>query len=292
MGMAGVTPGRLTAGFYTTVLQRDRMAAPGVREKALVWWDETKKQWTGHDNPDFTKEKAPDYKPGKDAKGDDAIAGDQPFIMHPDGVGWIWVASGLKDGPLPTHFEALESPTTNPLYPEHNTNPPAKKRERPDNMYAKEGGDPRFPYILSTYRLTEHHTGGGMSAHLSHLVELQPELFAEISPQLAGELGIVNGEFVTLTTMRGIVEARALITERNKPLTINGKTVHQICVPYQFGYKGLVASDVPNDLLAISQEPNVRIMETKALLCNAHPGRVPTGPRAVEMWQESIREAA
>ena len=265
---------------------------PWSEKKALVWWDENKKQWTGHDTPDFTKDKAPDYKPAKDAKGDDALAGDQPFIMHPDGVGWIWVSSGLKDGPLPTHFESLESVTSNPLYPEHPTNPPAKKRERPDNMYAKEGGDERFPYVLSTYRLTEHHTGGGMSAFLPHLVELQPELFAEISPQLAGELGIVHGDYITITTMRGIVEARAMITERNKPLTIEGRTVHQICMPYQFGYKGIIHGDVPNDLLAISQEPNVRIMETKALVCNAKPGRVPKDQRAVKMWKQSTREAA
>jgi len=265
---------------------------PWSEKKALVWWDETKKEWTGHDNPDFTKEKPPNYKPGKDAKGDDAIAGDQPFIMHPDGVGWIWVASGLKDGPLPTHYEALESTRFNPLYPDHTTNPPAMKRERPENRYAKEGGDERFPYVLGTYRLTEHHTAGGMSAFLPHLVELQPELFAEISPQLAAEIGAVHGEYLTLTTMRGIVEVRALITERNKPLTVDGKIVHQISIPYQFGYKGLVPGAVPNDLLAISQEPNVRIMETKSLVCNARPGRVPKDQRALMMWHEAIREAA
>ncbi len=94
---------------------------PWSERKALVWWDADQKKWTGHDNPDFTQDKAPDYQPAKDAKGDDAIAGDKPFIMHPDGVGWIWVSSGLKDGPLPTHYEPLESLVTNPLYPEHGT---------------------------------------------------------------------------------------------------------------------------------------------------------------------------
>jgi formate dehydrogenase major subunit len=171
---------------------------PWSERKKLVWWDAEKKEWTGHDNPDFTKEKPPDYQPASDAKGDDAIAGDKPFIMHPDGVGWIWVSSGLKDGPLPTHYEPLESVITNPLYPEHETNPPAKKLERADNPYAFEGGDSRFPFVLSTYRLTEHHTAGGMTRYLSHLGELQPELFAEMSPQLAQQLGIRHGSYVVM----------------------------------------------------------------------------------------------
>ena len=265
---------------------------PWSERKALVWWDADQKKWTGHDHPDFTEDKAPDYRPKKGAKGDDAIAGDKPFIMHPDGVGWIWVSSGLKDGPLPTHYEPLESIVGNPLHPEHGTNPAADKKERPDNAYAFASGDERFPYLLSTYRLTEHHTGGGMSRYLPHLAELQPELFAEISPQLAEEIGVRTGELLTITTMRGIIEARALITERNKPLVIDGKIRHMICLPYQFGYKGLVTGDVPNDLLSISEEPNVRIMETKALVCNAHPGRVPQSAQALKLWKRDLRRTA
>jgi len=265
---------------------------PWSERKALVWWDAEQKKWTGHDTPDFTESKAPDYQPQKDAKGDDAIAGDKPFIMHPDGVGWIWVSSGLKDGPLPAHYEPLESVVANPLYPEHGTNPAADKKERPDNAYAFASGDERFPYLLSTYRLTEHHTGGGMTRYLPHLAELQPELFAEISPELAEEIGVKSGEFLTITTMRGIVEARALVTERNQPLVIEGKVRHTICLPYQFGYKGLVTGGVPNDLLSISEEPNVRIMETKALVCNAHPGRVPKNRRALKIWKQDLRRRA
>jgi formate dehydrogenase major subunit len=266
--------------------------APWSERKKLVWWDAEKKEWTGHDVPDFTKEKAPDYQPGRDAKGDDAIAGDKPFIMHPDGVGWIWVSSGLKDGPLPTHYEPLESITSNPLYPEHATNPAAAKLERPDNPYAYEGGDQRYPFVLSTYRLTEHHTAGGMTRYLSHLAELQPELFAEMSPALAQQLEIQHGEYVIITSPRGAIEARALLTERIKPVTINGRTVHQICLPYHFGYKGLVKGSTPNDLLAISEEPNVRIMETKALVCNIRRGRLPKGKDALEVWKQDARRAA
>lgn len=266
--------------------------SPWSERKKLVWWDAEKNEWTGHDTPDFTKEKPPDYQPAADAKGDDAIAGDKPFIMHPDGVGWIWVSSGLKDGPLPTHYEPLESVRPNPLYPEQSVNPAAKKCERGGNAYAFENGDARFPYVLSTYRLTEHHTAGGMSRYLPHLAELQPELFAELSPQLALELGIENGKYVIITTPRGAIEARALVTRRIQPLTIDGRALHQVCLPYHFGYKGVVTGSAPNDLLAISEEPNVRIMETKALVCNIRPGRLPRGKVGLEPWKENLRRAA
>ena len=245
---------------------------PWSERKKLVWWDEDKKEWTGYDVPDFTKTKAPDYQPPDNAEGDDALAGDKPFIMHPDGFGWIWVPSGLKDGPLPTHYEPLEGPIANPLYPERPTDPAAKKLESSDNPYAT-SPDPQFPYVLTTYRLTEHHTAGGMSRYLSHLAELQPELFCELSPELAEELQIANGDWATIVTARGSVEARALVTARVRPIPLDGHLIHQVGLPYHWGYKGLVKGDIVNDLVAISQEPNVRIMETKALLCNVVAGR-------------------
>jgi len=264
---------------------------PWSERKKLVWWDERKKEWTGLDTPDFTKDKAPDYKPGPGAEGDDALGGDKPFIMHPDGVGWIYVSSGLKDGPLPTHYEPLESMFSNPLYPKCDTNPAALKHERPDNPYAS-FNDARFPYVLTTYRLTEHHTAGGMSRTLSHLAELQPELFCEVSPALAAELGLHHGDYATITTVRAIVEARVMVTERIKPLQVAGRTVHQIALPYHFGTNGLVQGDVVNDLLVISEEPNVRIMETKALLCDIRPGRRPQGKRALAELKSKLEQAA
>ncbi len=245
---------------------------PWSDRKRLLWWDEEKREWTGNDVADFTKTKAPDYRPPDGARGDEATSGDSPFVLHQDGKGWIWVPSGLKDGPLPTHFEPLESPFRNPLYRQQ-INPPAQKKERPDNPYAKSPDDPRYPYILTTYRLTEHHTAGGMSRTLSHLSELQPELFCEISPDLAREAGVSHGDYVTIATPRSLIEARALVTSRIPPLTVNGRRVHVVGVPYHWGYNHLVTGDVANDLLAISEEPNVRIMETKSLVCNLRPGR-------------------
>jgi formate dehydrogenase major subunit len=240
---------------------------PWSERKRLVWWDAGRREWTGTDTPDFTKDKAPTYEPAPDATGDAALAGDQPFIMHPDGVGWIWVPRGLKDGPLPAHYEPLESPVRNPLYPQQ-TNPAADRKERRDNVYAQSPDDPRYPHVLTTYRLTEHHTAGGMTRTLSHLAELQPELFCEISPLLANEIGAANGSFVVISTPRGSIEARALVTPRMQPLFVQGRRLYQVGLPYHFGHRGLVRGDVVNDLVAISEEPNVRIMESKALVCN------------------------
>ncbi len=246
--------------------------SPWSERKKLVWWDEVAKKWTGKDVPDFTATKPPNYVPPPGADGDAALAGDKPYILHADGMGWLWVPVGLNDGPLPAHYEPLESPIHNPIYPARQKNPVGLDRVRPGNEYAT-SPDTRFPYVLTTYRLTEHHTAGGMSRTLSHLAELQPALFCEISMELAKELGIEHGEWVTLVTARGAIEAHALSTSRIQPLKIGDKIVHQIGVPFHWGYNGLVKGDIGNDLIAISEEPNVRIMETKGLLCNLLVGR-------------------
>jgi len=246
---------------------------PWSERKKLVWWDEEKKEWTGLDNPDYKKDLAPDTPDDLDTGvGVTALGGARPFTLHSDGVGWLYVASGLKDGPLPTHYEPLESVIKNPLY-DQQVNPAALKKERPDNVYAKPSGDPRYPYVLTTYRLTEHHTAGGMTRTLSHLAELQPEFFTEISPELAEEVGLTHGEWATISTPRAQVEARVLVTRRMRPVWIDGKRIHQVGLPYHWGYKGIVKGDSANDLVAISEEPNVRIMEAKAMVCNVAPGR-------------------
>lgn len=240
---------------------------PWSERKALVWWDAEQRQWVGHDNADFTRGKPPDFQGAPDKGGDEALPGDAPFIMHPDGMGWLWVATGLKDGPLPAHYEPLESNVRNPVHPRQDKNPAALWMKREDNQYA-DSPDARFPYVLMTYRLTEHHTAGGMSRTLSHLAELQPELFAEISPELAREIEVANGEMVEISTMRASIRARALVTARMPSLDIDGRRMHQVGLPYHWGPNGLVKGDVVNDLLAISEEPNVRIFESKGLSCN------------------------
>ena len=239
---------------------------PWSERKKLVWWDEAKGEWVGDDVADFTKGKRPDFEGDSEKGGDEALPGDAPFIMHPDGVGWLWVPSGLKDGPLPTHYEPLESNVENPLYPSQQRNPAASTMEREGNEYAA-SPDARFPHILTTYRLTEHHTAGGMTRTLSHLAELQPELFAEISPELAAEAGVRNGDVVRVSTARGSITARALVTARMPSLDVAGRRVHHVGLPYHWGPRGLVTGDVVNDLVAMSEEPNVRIFESKGISC-------------------------
>jgi len=172
----------------------------------------------------------------------------------------------LKDGPLPAHYEPLESNVANPLYPSQQRNPAAMTMERPGNEYAA-SPDERFPHILTTYRLTEHHTAGGMSRTLSHLAELQPELFAEISPELAAETGVRNGDVVRVSTARGSITARALVTARMPSLDVAGRRTHHVGLPYHWGPRGLVTGAVVNDLVAMSEEPNVRIFESKGISC-------------------------
>jgi formate dehydrogenase major subunit len=251
---------------------------PWSERKKLVWWDSEK--WTGIDVAGFVQGKAPDFEPEVGAEGLDAIPGDAPFVLHEDGLGWIYVPKGLKDGPFPTHYEPLESPVQNELY-SRDTNPAEHWFPRRENQFAPPG-DSRFPFVLTTYRLTEHHTAGGMSRFLSHLAELQPEMFAEMSPQLARELKVSNGDYICIVTLRAAIEARALVSRRIRPLQLNGRTVHQVALPYHYGTAGLVRGGAANDLLTISGEPNVTIMEAKALTCNIVPGRLPRGPAFAE----------
>src|SRR5205085_4836105 len=117
----------------------------------------------------------------------------------------------------------------NELY-SRDTNPPVHWFARNDNRFAPPG-DSRFPFVLTTYRLTEHHTAGGMSRFLSHLAELQPEMFAEISPELATELEINNGGYLCIVSLRGVIAARALVSRRIRALQLDGEPLHPGAVP-------------------------------------------------------------
>jgi formate dehydrogenase major subunit len=259
---------------------------PWSERKKLVWWDQGQHKWTGIDVPDFVPDKPPDFRPTGNESGLAGIPGDAPFILHEDGLGWLYVAKGLQDGPIPTHYEPLESPVRNALY-SRDTNPVVNWFTRKENRFAPPG-DPRFPFVLTTYRLTEHHTAGGMSRFLSHLAELQPELFAEMSPELAAELKINNGDYISIVSLRGAIESRALVSRRMRPMQLNGKTVHQIAMPFHFGSAGPVRGGATNDLVPISGEPNVTIMEAKACGCNIVPGRLPRGPAFGEWMKKYV----
>jgi formate dehydrogenase major subunit len=258
----------------------DPEGRPWSERKRYVWWDEEKRRWTGEDVPDFIVDRPPSYLPPEGAKGKDTLRGTDPFVMQGDGRGWLYAPNGLADGPLPTHYEPQEGVIENPLYGQQ-CNPGRMEWKRRDNPYHRPWNDPRFPYLITTYRLTEHHTAGGMSRWLSWLSELQPEMFCEISPELAREKGVGNGGWATITTARGEIEARVLVTERIPPLRIQGRTIHQIGLPYHWGSKGRVTGDAANELISFVGDPNVSIQESKALTGNLEPGRRSRGRRVV-----------
>jgi len=264
----------------------DPDGTPWSQRKRYVWWDADDEEWTGFDHPDIGKpDKRPDYEPGrKDKRGIAALRGDSPYIAHPDGRGWLFVPAGLVDGPLPAHYEPQESPFENPLYGQQR-NPLRQRYEHDANPYNPFDGEPGtgvYPYVLTSYRLTEHHTAGGMSRTLSYLSELQPELFCEVSPELAAERGLEHGGWATIVTSRTAIEARVMVTQRIKPLALNGDFVHHVGVPYHWGNRGLAKGDVVNDLFGLALDPNVHIQEVKAATCDVIPGRRPRGEELLE----------
>jgi formate dehydrogenase major subunit len=274
----------------------DPEGKPWSERKAYVWWDETAGKWTGHDVPDFPVTKAPSFRPEPGIGGPAGLAGDDPFIMQSDGKGWLYAPSGLADGPLPAHYEPLESPLRNALY-QQQSNPTRQmlpRRENITNAAPPEAGSDVFPYVVTTYRLTEHHTAGGMSRWLPYLAELQPEFFCEVSPELAAERGLEHGGWATIVTARTAIEARVLVTDRLTPLTVGGRVIHQIGLPYHWGVGGtgaIVSGDSANDLLGVAMDPNVHIQESKAASCDIQPGRRPTGP-ALPRYVEGYRRRA
>jgi len=277
------------------ILYNRASADPGGRpwseRKAYVWWDESSGKWTGHDVPDFPATKDPAYRPEPGTAGPAGLAGDDPFIMQADGKGWLFAPTGLLDGPMPAHYEPQESPVRNPFYSQQ-ANPTRQVFKRKDNPSNPSGGGPGtdvYPFVFTTYRLTEHHTAGGMSRWSPYLAELQPEFFCEVSPELARERGLDNAGWVTIVTARTAIEARVLVTERIRPLVIDGRQVHQIGLPYHWGVGGggaIVSGDSANDLLGVTLDPNVHIQESKASTCDIQPGRRPTGPALLRFVEE------
>jgi formate dehydrogenase major subunit len=242
----------------------DPAGRPWSERKRWVWWDGAR--WTGYDVPDFAVTKAPDSRPAPGGIGLDALSGTDAFIMKPDGVGWLYVPTGLVDGPLPTHYEPAESPARNPLYGQQSS--PVLKYWRSDANPLAAVGDPAYPYVITTYRLTEHYLSGAMSRWLPWLSELMPEVFVEISPELAAEKGIRNLDWVRVTSPRAQIRVKALVTRRMRPLQIGGRTIHQVGMPWHWGYEGLVTGDVVNELTPLVGDPNVTIHQGKAFVCN------------------------
>ena len=192
--------------------------------------------------PTSSPTRPPDYVPPEDAHGAEQALARRRAVHHAGRrQGWLFAPSGLVDGPLPTHYEPQESPVDNPLYGQQSQPGARRSARRPRQPRITAPATSRFPYVLTTYRLTEHHTAGGMSRWLPWLSELQPEMFCEVSPELAA---------------RARARARRLGDDRHRARRDRGSragdradarrcasaaaTIHQIGLPYHWGERGLV----------------------------------------------------
>jgi len=225
----------------------DLDGVPWDKEQPVIWWQEGK--WVG-DVPDGG---APPMNQG----------GYNAFIMKPEGVANIF-GRGRADGPLPEHYEPWESPVENLMSKQHND--PAFKIWASE--LDKKGTADDYPIVATTYRVVEQWQAGQMTRNLPWIVELQPEMFVEISEELANEKGITNGGKVIVETARGKVEGVAIVTKRFQPFQLNGKKVHQIGMPWHWGYTGLSKGDSANVLTPHVGDANTMIPEFKAFLCN------------------------
>ncbi len=234
----------------------DPSGKPWDPKRKVVWWTGTK--WAGNDVPDMR----PDAKPEENVG---------PFIMNGEGVGRLFGTDKMPDGPFPEHYEPFESPTANALHPKVGPSPAAR-------IFAKDkedlGKPEEFPYAATTYRLTEHFHY--WSKHVRALAVLQPEQFVELDEALAQEKGIRNGDAVVVRSKRGRIVAKALVTKRIKPLTVNGKEVHTVGIPIHWGFNGLAKPGyLTNTLTPFVGDANVQTPEFKAFLVNVE--KAPAG---------------
>jgi len=236
----------------------DMEGKPWDPSRKLLWWDGAK--WTGYDVPDI----APTAKP-------DVV---QPFIMNTEGTGRLWVRGLMKDGPFPVHYEPFESPVANVLWPKIRGNPVARVFKGDMEVF---GDAKEFPYAATSYRLTEHFHF--WTKHVWVNAVLQPEFFIEISEQLAKEKGIQKGGWVRVWSKRGSVKAKAVVTKRIKPLTVDGKTVHIVGIPLHWGFMGAARKGFgPNSLTPYVGDANIETPEYKAFLVDIEP--IASGPVA------------
>lgn len=220
--------------------------------KAIVTWDAEAKKWIG-DVPDG----------GWPPMGTEGF---YPFIMKPDGVASIF-GPGLADGPFPEHYEPLECPIEKNIMSNQRINPVVKIFEGGPDTFAT--CDPKYPFVCTTYRVTEHWQTGVLTRWLPWLLETEPQMFCEMSQELAKLRGIENGGKVLVETSRGKVEATAIVTLRFKPFVVAGQTVHQIGIPWHFGWlHPKDGGDSANLLTPTVGDPNTMIPESKAFMAN------------------------
>jgi formate dehydrogenase major subunit len=234
----------------------DPSGKPWDATRKQVWWNESAQSWAGNDVPDFK----PDSDP-KDHMG--------PFIMNPEGIGRIFAPLGaFADGPFPEHYEPIESPVPNALHPNQQNNPVVKKLKTPADKYSTPGD--AFNIVCTTYRLTEHYHYWTKNNPMN--VQLIPEAFVEIPVELAAELGIKGNDKVKVTSARSYYIAKAFVTKRIKPMTIDGKKVYQIGIPIHQGYRGIQEDENRNARTLLNRlsptvvDPNAYTPEFKGFM--------------------------
>ena len=234
----------------------DPSGKPWNPAKPLIGWNGS--VWSGIDVPDFV----PTIKPGSDAS---------PFIMNQDGMGRLFSLAAMREGPFPEHYEPLESPIANPLHPKVSANPVARVF---DGDRAEFGDAKKFPYVATTYRLTEHFHYWTKHAKINAI--LQPEEFIEIGEALAKEKGIANGDWVKLSSNRNAVVAKACVTKRLKPMIVDGKPTHVIGFPIHWGFTGQAKKGFgANTLTPFVGDANTDTPEFKAFLVNVEKASGP-----------------
>ena len=250
----------------------DLNGKPWDPSRAVITWDAKEEKWKG-DVPDGAGN------PGK---------GRPPFIMKPDGVASIF-GPGLADGPFPEHYEPLECPVEKNLLSPQKNNPVIKRFDKPgvgselDVYSGVTSCDPRFPFICSTYRVSEHWQTGVLTRWCPWLAEMQPGMFVEMGEELAKDKGIKNGDTCIVSSARGEVECRAIVTPRFKPFNIDGNQIHEIGIPWHFGWittkdrkydpgdkkaEVMTHGDSANLLVPTIGDANTMIPESKAFMAN------------------------
>ena len=227
----------------------DPMGKPWDPRRQIMEWNGEK--WTGMDVPDYSN--AP---PGSDVG---------PFIMQPEGMGRLFAIDKMAEGPFPEHYEPIETPIgTNPLHPNVVSNPAARVFK---DDWAQMGKADKFPYVGTTYRLTEHFHYWTKHVLLNAII--QPQQFIEIGERLANEKGIKQGDTVKVSSKRGYIKAKAVVTKRIKTLTVDGRNVDTIGIPIHWGFEGVaVKGFLANTLTPFVGDANTQTPEFKAFLVN------------------------
>ena len=239
----------------------DPEGKPWSEKKKLIEWNG--KAWVGFDVPDYGATTPPDKNVG-------------PFILNQEGMARLFTRALMRDGPFPTHYEPFESPVANAAFPKMKGAPAARIFK---GDLADLGTSEEFPYAATSYRLTEHFHQWTKHARINAI--LQPEMFVEISEQLAKEKGIVKGGWVRVWSKRGSIKAKAVVTKRLKPLNCNGKEVHIVGLPQHWGFVGQTRKGWhPNSLTPVVGDANTETPEYKAWLVNLEATTPPSDPVA------------